>query len=115
MQRRRKKGARLANAEEKKFQAYLKEQLCCVTGDYGVDVHHCKGSTYKHDKVLVGHYFCLPLSPDSHRMYHMEKHHFIADYGKQGELWAVLADRYTDETGKEIPENVRNAIIDCNE
>lgn len=62
MQRKPTKNTRGPNAEEKRFQAWLKGQPCCVTGKPGPSiVHHCEGATFKHNKVLIGHWFCIPL------------------------------------------------------
>ena len=87
MQRKATKTTRGANSAEKEFQGWLKNQECCITGEHGVQVHHCKGSTFKHNKVLIGHWYCLPLSPDKHAEYHAGTKSFQAKYGSQAELW----------------------------
>jgi len=62
MQRKATKNTRAANAEEKAFQAWIKEQDCCGCGRSGPSIgDHCEGSTFKNNKVLVGHWFVIPL------------------------------------------------------
>ena len=52
-----------ANADEKAYMRWLKErEICSACGiDGPVIVHHCKGSSFKHNKQLIGHMFCLGL------------------------------------------------------
>ena len=113
MQRKATKQSRAANSDEKAFQGWLKDQYCCITGIYGVDVHHCAGSTFKHNKVLIGHWFCLPLAPAVHHEYHSGTKAFKLRYGSQAENWAVIADKYEKDQGVTIPFEVRNAIMTC--
>lgn len=55
------RNGRLANADEKRFHAWLKEHECCVCERPGPSiVDHCKGSTFSHNKVQIGHWFCIP-------------------------------------------------------
>lgn len=60
MQRKPTRNTRGPNAEEKRFQAWLKEHDCVWCGDEGPSiVDHCRGATFKHLKTLCGHMFCL--------------------------------------------------------
>lgn len=62
MQRKATKNTRGPNADEKAFMAYTKECRCIVCGHVGPSiVDHALGSTFKHRKTLVGHWFLLPL------------------------------------------------------
>jgi len=65
MQRKKSKNTRLANADEKAFQAFTKESECICCGNYPVIVDHIWGSTKKTyvdaERVLIGHYAVLPL------------------------------------------------------
>lgn len=63
MQRRATKQSRAANVDEKKYHQWLKErEICSACGKHGpVILHHCKGSSFKHNKVLIGHWFVLGL------------------------------------------------------
>ena len=89
MQRPRSKKTRHANAAEKRFHAYTKEADCIVCGQIGPSiVHHCKGSTFKHNKTLIGHMFVIPLCPMCDEL--PTKHslaRFIQEVGPQATLW----------------------------
>ena len=62
MQRKPTKSTRGPNAEEKRFAAYTKESDCIACGAEGPSiVDHVAGATYKHNKVLIGHWFLIPL------------------------------------------------------
>lgn len=105
------RNGRLANASEKAFQGWLKEHDCVISGTYGVEVHHCVGSTGSQDKVHIGHYFCLPLSTEFHKIYHSNSKEWREEFGLQSTLWSDLVVEYEEETGEEIPLNVKLAII----
>ena len=113
----RKKGnKRLANAEEKAFQAWLKNRPCCVSGRHGVEVHHMYGSSFTHNKILVGHLACIPLHPDFHRGEHgihtIGKNAWVGIHGAQASLFEKQVYDYGVETGLELPFNEIQAIMD---
>ncbi|NRA49216.1 MAG: DUF968 domain-containing protein [Phaeodactylibacter sp.] len=110
MQRKNNK-TRGANAEEKRFHTWLANQRCCVSGDYGVQIHHCKGSSFRHNKVLIGHWFVIPLSPERHAEYHSGTKAFREKYGPQSALWSELVEKYESETGLICPYDVQIAIM----
>ena len=113
MQRKSTKNTRGPNAEEKAFQAWLKQRPCCITGRYGVHVHHVKGSCYKHNKLLIGHRFCLPLHPDEHRKIHANKKEWRRTNGPEWRHWIILADMYWLQTGISIPRDIIDTIKGC--
>ncbi len=115
MQRKTSKTTRGPNKAEKDFQAWLKQQPCCVTGQIGVQVHHCKGATYKHNKVLIGHWFCLPLSPEVHAEYHAGTKAWKAKYGTQSSFWLDLVERYENDMQTVVDPDVYWAISNCNQ
>ncbi|MEE8289589.1 MAG: hypothetical protein V3R25_09270 [Nitrosomonadaceae bacterium] len=98
---------------ERDFQGWVKQQNCCVTGAWGVHVHHCKGSTFKHNKVLIGHWFCLPLCPEAHQEYHDGSKPWTVKYGLQSMLCLNLMCRFEQETGNEVPFYVVESIRSC--
>jgi len=114
MQRKATKQSRGANADEKRFQGWLKEQSCCVTDAWGVQVHHCVGSSAKHNKVHIGHWFCIPLAPHIHDEYHAGSKAWREIYGTQAYYWDLLADIYYCETGQKVPDDIYAAITDWN-
>lgn len=113
MQRKATKNTRGPNAEENRFQAWLKERPCCVTGNPGPSiVHHCEGATFKNNKVLVGHWFCLPLSKEVDDVVTQRSRKAFRDmFGPQCLLWAVVTNEYLDEKDIEVPDDVVKAIM----
>lgn len=114
MQRKPTKNTRGPNAEEKRFQAWLKQRPCCVTGKPGPSiVHHCEGATFKHNKVLVGHWFCIPLSQEADDLVtNRSRKAFREFYGPQSHLWSLEAFEYFSDTAINVPDEVTNSILD---
>lgn len=112
MHRKSSKNTRGPNADEKAFQAWLKTQPCFITGQNNVQVHHCMGATFKHNKELIGHFFCLPLSEEKHKEYHAGTKAWRENYGTQSSWWMLQMMNYAMETGKGCPESVFDAIKD---
>ena len=102
------------NAAEKAFQGWLKEQPCCITGAFGVQVHHCVGATGSHNKVLIGHYFCLPMSVEIHNEYHAGTKAWREKYCGQSSLWKTYALSFEGETATVIPLNIVEEISNIN-
>ena len=112
MQRRATKQSRGPNAEEKRFQSWLKQQPCAVGGWGITEVHHCKGSTFKHNKVHIGHWFCLPLSQSAHSAYHAGTKAWQAQYGNQAEIWERVYMAYKIDTDCDpCPDDVYDSIM----
>ena len=116
MQRKPTKNTRGPNADEKRFQAWLKDQDCVVSGNCGPSiVHHCEGATFKHDKTLVGHWFCIPLSKEVDDVItHGSRKKFRDCFGSQSNLWEIMWAKYTIIECNIIPKAVYDAIMDWN-
>lgn len=107
MQRKPTKNTRGPNAEEKRFQGWIKEQPCCWCGsESGSIVDHVKGSTFKHNKVLIGHWFVLPNCEvcDKKKTIEGKK---LGDYTK---AWEHVIGLYSGAI--EVPVSVEAAICD---
>ena len=113
MQRKATKTTRAANAEEKKFQTFTKESDCIVCDNSGPSiVHHCMGATYKHNKVLIGHWFVLPLCQACDDVItHGSRRTFKDKFGLQSDYW----HRHYAYSAVDAPIDVYKAIMDCNE
>ena len=101
MQRKPTKKSRGPNAAEKRFHAYVKECDCCWCDNPGPSiVDHVKGSTFRHNKVLIGHWFVLPncLECDHKKTIEGKK------LGSSSEAWALIVRDYVDN--KEVPNEV---------
>lgn len=104
------KNTRGPTAEEKRFMAWVKDQPCIATEHPGPSiVHHCEGSCFKHNKVLIGHWFLLPLCQVADDVVtNGSRRQFVATFGRQSELWAKLIENSPIQP----PDEVYEAIID---
>ena len=109
MQRRATKTTRGPNADEKRYQAWCKEHGCAWCVNIGPSiVDHCRGSTFKHNKTLIGHWFCLPQcgACDTQKTIHGKR------LGNESDRWCSLIYQYIDDTGAVPPQDVHNSIMD---
>lgn len=105
MQRRPTSNTRGSNAYEKRFQFFLKHHDCVWCGHPGPGiVDHCRGSCFKHRKVLIGHFFCLPqcVQCDTQKTIHGKR------LGNEAHMWLKMHDEYHQDN--DIPPDVFNAI-----
>jgi len=113
MQHKRTKQSPGPNRVEGAFLAWCKQQPSIVSGVFGVEVHHCVGSSRKvyvgAQRVHIGHWFCIPLTTEEHWLYHNRKNEFYDLYGDQCDLWLNLIAEY----GIDIPEEVIEGIKQC--
>ena len=109
MQRKATKNTRGPNAAEKRFQGWLKHHGCvwCDAMPLSI-VDHCRGATFKHNKTLVGHWFCLPqcLSCDTQKTTHGKRQ------GNEAEAWLEVERHYFAATAQHAPSEVIAAIQD---
>lgn len=105
--------ARLANVEEKAFQAYTKESPCIVCGAPGPSiVEHCYGSTVKKNKVLIGHKWVIPLclECDDIKTNGSPKKLIIKAKRQLKILWDEHACNYSQDRGMIFSDDVYGAI-----
>ena len=119
MQRIATKTTRGASAQEKKWHKWMRNQPCFVCDrqlfGHGV-MHHCMGSTYKHNKVLIGHWFCNFLCTVCDDIITRgSRRQFKNIHGPQSVFTLKYMQIYEDDTGVFVPEDVKEAIADCNE
>jgi hypothetical protein len=79
------------NSAEKAFQGWLKNQPCVWCGNEGPSiVDHCKGSTFGHNKVHIGHWFCIPqcVECDTKKTVHGRRQ------GDEAGAWCGLMAQY---------------------
>ena len=111
MRRKPTKNTRGPNADEKKFQGWLKEQPCVWCGNEGPSiVDHCKGATFKHNKVLIGHWFCIPqcVECDTKKTIHGKS------LGNQALTWSDIEVKWQISGGIGAPDDVWESIEDWN-
>lgn len=105
MMRKPTKNTRGVSSEEKVFQGWVKYQPCIWCGcESGSIVDHVKGSTFKHEKVLIGHWFVLPNCQSCDYKKTVEGQR-LGDYSG---AWSKLIKAYPG-SGR-IPINVEAAI-----
>lgn len=95
---------------------WLRDQGCVICKK-PAEIHHCAGSTAKHNKIHIGHWWCIPLCTEHHRgkfgihgaNLDLFKLKYRASRRKEIEKGAFvgLAMRYG-----EVPEQVCYAISD---
>jgi hypothetical protein len=112
MQRKPTRQSRGPNAQEKRFHAHTKESDCITCGNPGPSiVHHCEGSTFKHDKVLCGHYFVIPLCLTCDDVITKgSRKAFRERFGAQSDYWQW----HVEKSGFVPPIDVFNAISEWN-
>lgn len=115
MQRKATKNTRGRNSLETAYQAWLKEQPCAFCGAPGPSiVDHCEGSTFRHNKQLIGHIFCVSKCPDCDQVKTLGSHAaHVKRFGKtHSEAWQIQSIKFEQETGKQIPYELTAAIAD---
>jgi len=115
MQRKPTKNTRGPNAQEKAFQGWLKEQGCayCPTPGPSI-VDHARGSTFKHQKVLVGHAFCTSKCEkcDSYKTNGNHRAHFEGTGITESGAWILQTMEWNEQNGQLFPDDVDFAMQD---
>lgn len=92
-----------------------------IQGEGPTQLHHVVGRTGKHNKVLIGPWFVLPLpwqyhdvaSGDSCNVTHF-RHNFTRRFGLQKDLFLQMVERIR-ATGESVPHGlILKAIEDTN-
>ena len=112
MQRKPSKNTRGANVAEKRHMTWVKENMrCAACKRFGlVYAHHCEGSTFRNNKVLIGHLFVIGLCQACDDIVtHDSRKAFRESFGSQSGLWAEQFEDYPHK--EEFSEEEVNAII----
>lgn len=114
MQRKASKKTRSANAEEKRFTQWVKDQPCIQCGSWPVIVDHMYGSTFRHNKQLIGMVALLPLCPvcDSVKTNGSHKSYLEAFGETQSQSFERLMQSCPDEI--KPPQEAIEAIYNWN-
>lgn len=114
MQRKPSKKTRGPNSAEKKFMAWVKQQPCIQSFEQPVIVDHMYGSTFRHNKVLIGMWALLPLSEYCDKVKTNGSHRAYLE--KFGETQAQSYMRLLETCPEELmpPQEVIDAIKDWN-
>jgi len=108
-----KKSTRAANADEKRFMKWVKEQPCIECGNEHVIVDHMYGSAFIHKKVLIGHWALLPLCVECDSVKtNGSSNAYITAFGRtQADAWLHIAFTYT-AMKRQVPGDVIKSIAD---
>ena len=109
-----KKSTRAANADEKRFMAWVKQQPCIQCGASGVIVDHMYGSAFIHNKVLIGHWALLPLCQDCDAVKTNGSHSAYREKFKESQAYSWVRLITTYHEGDLIPDDVFHSIVDWN-
>ena len=93
------KGGKAPTASQKRWHTWLAEQGCYLQLGPAC-IHHCVGSTGKHNKVAIGQWFCIPLSYEAHQ----------GAGGIHGDLSAFDGHKL-GERRKEIEKTIFNRLV----
>ena len=110
------KTTRGPNAKEKRYVKWIKEEKltcdCCKRMAPLIG-HHCEGATFKHNKVLVGHWFVLGLCERCDEVVTLgSRRSFREHFRPQAEIWLEAIQDYQLVNGFEVPEEVIESIRD---
>jgi len=97
---------------------------CCITGaTNNVQVHHIVGRKGKHNKILIGPYFIIPIHEDYHMItgahpnaWHKNKKGFIEEFGLARDLFRGVIASLEDSgvsTSDFVSDECIEAIMDC--
>ena len=111
MQRKSTKNTRGANTRERAFQVWIKERRCGYCGAEGPSIcDHSKGSTFRHNKKLIGHWLVTPkcVKCDAIKTLGNRKWHNEQTGKTESECWLGIILEYPGH----IPEDIIYAIKD---
>lgn len=92
-------GGKSPTAAEQRWQNWLREQGCYL-GMGPACIHHCVGSTARHNKIHIGQAWCIPLSYEAHQ----------GPRGIHGNR-VVFAGHGLGETRKEIEKTIFRRLV----
>ena len=113
MQRPATRQSRAADAAERRHITWIKERgVCAACGnDGGVIAHHMEGSSFRHQKLLLGHWMILGLcGPCDNIITRGSRRAFREAFGNQCDLWFKQLQEYP--LRHEIGQHEIDAIMD---
>ena len=120
MQRKRnnKKSTRPPVSDEKKFIKLVSEHHCCECGWPAPSiVDHCQGSSFIHNKALIGHWFVLPYCQECDEVKTISgRAAYLKRFGRnQSQAWEQFIENCpTDSPARKLPAEVFHAVLDWN-
>jgi hypothetical protein len=101
------------SAEQKKWREDVR-LLGSIVSVKNAVIHHMYGRTARFNKIDIGHWAILPLSPEEHVQFHAGKKSFESLNGSQKELFRTVCGLYRRRYDRDLPfdENVYEAIME---
>lgn len=102
-----------ANAAEKRHLKWVKHRGICAAclNPAPLILHHCEGSSFRHNKILIGHWFVLGLCQRCDNIVSRgSRKAFRLQFGPQSALWLRQFAEY--EKQFECPQEVIDSICD---
>ena len=113
MQRRPTSNTRGPNADERRYQAWLKLQPCIYCGQRAPSIcDHARGATFKNDKVLIGHWYCTSKCQrcDDFKTHGNHRTHYRETNTLESSAWLVQSVRFTLSSSIKAPLDVIDSI-----
>ena len=90
-----------SSAAVKRWMTQVAESGSIVSGDSEVILHHCAGVSAKSNKVCVGPFWILPLTPQEHDWIHRD----LLRFKSEAFIWG-------DETRKEVEKMLFKTLVE---
>ena len=102
-------GGKRPNKAQQHWQDWQRDQGCYLCG-MSAEIHHCVGSTAKHNKVEIGQWFTNQLCNDHHTG--DLGIHKLGGWRKllEKEIFIQMADGYVEQ-GFSLPDDAYRAIV----
>jgi hypothetical protein len=113
MQRKITRQSRGQDASEKRYANWVKNRgVCAACGnDFPLILHHCEGSAFKHNKIMLGHIFILGICQCCDNIITRGSRRAFRDaFGNQCDLWFKQLQEYPLK--HEIGQHEIDAIMD---
>lgn len=103
-------GGKQPTAAQKRWQEWQREQGCHYCKQH-TSIHHCVGSTAKHNKVWIGQWWTLPLCYDHHQDPVTGIHAHPNRKVIEKQLFMYYWNEWMNQ-GNDFPQEVYEAIMD---
>ena len=105
------RGGSAPNAQQKRWMGEVASLGSIVSGGEAI-VHHCVGTTARHQKVRIGHAWIIPLTPDEHNALHHDGETFGFDSRKDFEKHSFLRVCKLTPSDKYINDEIKKSIME---
>lgn len=104
------RGGSAPTAKQKRWMGEVARLGSIISGRPAI-VHHCVGTTGKHNKIEIGHWWVIPLTPEEHRALHHQGETFGFESRKAFEKDAFVQVCQLTYPIEYITEEIESAIM----